>query len=217
MVLEFFRNADDGLSQIENEVRVMIASCRHSFDLAMSALVSDADITPVAEEVRATDKRINEIDETVRRELIVHTAVQGGADVGTVLALLLIVKKLERVGDQCKNILRLAEEGVRFSNSDDYADFVAYRTRTSKVFADAQELLGHDEPDLSALIDDSLALMDECENVVTDLLHSDRPSSYGVPRAMLYRYLKRLVANVLGTVVTMVEGVDRIGDKDLDE
>lgn len=217
MVLEFFRNADDGLSQIENEVRVMIASCRHSFDLAMSALVSDADITPVAAEVRATDKRINEIDETVRRELIVHTAVQGGADVGTVLALLLIVKKLERVGDQCKNILRLAEEGVRFSKSDDYDQFVEFRTRTSEIFSDAQELLGEDQPDLTSLVEDSLGLMDECEDIVTELLHSDRPSSYGVPRAMLYRYVKRLVANVLGTVVTMVEGVDRIGDKDLDE
>lgn len=217
MVLEFFRNADDGLAHVENEVRVMIASCRHSFDLAMSALVSDADITPVAEEVRATDKRINEIEETVRRELIVHTAVQGGSDVGAVLSLLLIVKKLERVGDQCKNILRLAEEGVRFSQSDDYDEFVSYRTRCSQVFSDAQELLGEDEADLTEFVDRSLELMDECEDVVTGLLHSDRPGSYAVPRAMLYRYLKRMVANVLGTVVTMLEGVDRIGDDDLDE
>ncbi len=217
MVLEFFRNTDDGLDQVENEVRVMIASCRHSFDLAMSALVSDADIEPVAAEVRATDDRINQIEENVRRELIVHTAVQGGADVGAVLALLLIVKKLERVGDQCKNILRLAEEGIRFSRADDYDQFVSYRTRCSKVFSDAQELLAQDEPDTSALVDDSLALMDECEEIVTELLHSDQPGSYAVARAMLYRYLKRMVANVLGTVVTMVEGVDRIGDADLDE
>lgn len=217
MVLEFFRNADDGLAHIENEVRVMIASCRHSFDLAMGALVSDADIGPVADEVRATDERINEIEETVRRELIVHTAVQGGGDVGAVLALLLIVKKLERVGDQCKNILRLAEEGIRFSDADDYDRFVEFRTRSSKVFSDAQERLAEDEPDLDALVDDSLTLMDECEELVTSLLHSERPGSYAVPRAMLFRYLKRMVANVLGTVVTMVEGVDRIGDEDLDE
>lgn len=217
MVLEFFRNADDGLAHIENEVKVMIASCRHSFDLAMGALVSDADIAPVADEVRATDERINEIEETVRRELIVHTAVQGGGDVGAVLALLLIVKKLERVGDQCKNILTLAEEGVRFSDADDYDRFVEYRTRTSKVFSDAQERLAEDEPDLDPLVHESLALMDACEGLVVELLHSERPGSYAVPRAMLYRYLKRTVANVLGTVVTMVEGVDRIGDQDLDE
>lgn len=217
MVLEFFRNADDGLAQIDSEVRVMIASCRHSFDLAMGALVSDADIAPVGAEVRATDERINQSEEKVRRELIVHTAVQGGSDVGAVLALLLIVKKLERVGDQCKNIQRLAEEGVRFSAADDYEEFVSYRSRCSKVFSDAQELLALDEPDTTALVADSLELMDEFEAYVTELLHTDRPGSYAVPRAMLYRYLKRLVANVLGTVVTMVEGVDRIDDEDLDE
>ena len=217
MVLEFFRNADDGLSHVENEVRVMIASCRHSFDLAMGALVSDADIAPVADEVRATDQRINQIDHTVRRELIVHTAVQGGSDVGAVLSLLLIVKKLERVGDQCKNILTLAEEGVRFSQADDYDRFVEFRTRCSQVFSDAQELLAEDEPALDDFVEGSLAIMDECEELVTELLHSEKPGSYAVPRAMLFRYLKRMVANVLGTVVTMVEGVDRIGGEDLDE
>lgn len=217
MVLEFFRNADDGLAQIDSEVRVMLASCRHSFDLAMGALVSDADIAPVAAEVRATDERINQSEEQVRRELIVHTAVQGGGDVGAVLALLLIVKKLERVGDQTKNILRLAEEGVRFSTADDYEEFVTYRSRCSQVFSDAQELMGVDEPDTTALVADSLALMDEFEAHVTELLHTDRAGSYAVPRAMLYRYLKRLVANVLGTVVTMVEGVDRIDGEDIDE
>lgn len=217
MVLDFFRNADDGLGHIENEVRVMIATCRHSFDLAMGALVSDADITPVGDEVRATDQRINEIEETVRRELIVHTAVQGGGDVGSVLALLLIVKKLERVGDQAKNILRLAEEGVRFSQADDFDRFVDYRSRTSQVFSDAQELLAEDEPAVDELVEVSLTLMNDCEDLVRELLHSERPGSYAVPRAMLFRYLKRMVANVLGTVVTMVEGVDRIGDEDLDE
>ena len=217
MVFEFFRNADDGLDQVENEVRVMIASCRHSFDLAMSALVSDADIAPVAAEVRATDRRINEIEENVRRELIVHSAVQGGADVGSVLALLLIVKKLERVGDQCKNILRIAEEGIRFSKADDYDQFVDFRTRCSQTFSEAQELLTQDEPVLDDFVEGNLALMDECEAIVTELLHTEQPGSYAVARAMLYRYLKRMVANVLGTVVTMVEGVDRIGDEDIDE
>lgn len=217
MVLEFFRNVGDGLVNIENDIHAMIASCRHSFDLSMSALVSDADITPLADEVRETDSRINEIEETVRRELVVHTAVMRGADVGTVLALLLIVKKLERVGDQCKNILSLAEAGVRFSDADDYDQFAEIRSRTSAVFSRAQELLRQDEPELEGFIEVSLTLMDECEEFVTELLHSEQPGSHAVPRAMLYRYIKRIVANVLGTVVTMVEGVDRIGDKDLDE
>lgn len=217
MVLNFFRSADDGLTHVESEVAVMLASCRHSYDLAMGALVTDADITPVADEVRATDEKINAIEETVRRELVVHTAVTGGTDVGAVLALLLIVKKLERVGDQCKNILNLAEEGVRFSRADDYDRFVHYRDRVSTLFADAQHLLAEDEPELDGFVDEGTSLMDECEAIVLGLLHDDSLASYAVPRAMLFRYLKRTAANVLGTVVTTVEGVDRVGDQDLDE
>lgn len=217
MVLNFFRSADDGLTHVESEVAVMLASCRHSYDLAMGALVTDADITPLAEEVRATDTKINEIEETVRRELVVHTAVTGGVDVGAVLALLLIVKKLERVGDQAKNVLNLAEEGVRFSDAEDYDRFVAYRGRLSALFAEAQRLLAVDEPVLDDIIADGTALMEECEAIVLGLLHDDSPASWAVPRAMLFRYLKRTAANVLGTIVTMVEGVDRVGDDDLDE
>lgn len=217
MVFEFFRNAGDGLDRVEGEVRSMIGSCRHSFDLAMSTLVSDADIAPVAAEVRATDERINGIEETVRRSLIVHTTVMRGTDVGAVLALLLIVKKLERVGDQSKNILSLAEEGVRFSDAADYGRFVDLRARTSQVFTEAEALLGQSEPELEGFIEESVTLMDELELLVTELLHSEQPGSYAVPRAMLFRYQKRIVANVLGTVVTMVRGVDRIEDKDIDE
>lgn len=217
MVLNFFRGADDGLTQIDSQVAVMLASCRHSYDLAMGALVTDGDIAPVAEEVRDTDQKINGIEEAVRRELIVHTAVTGGVDVGAVLALLLIVKKLERVGDQAKNILNLAEEGVRMGGADDYDRFVTYRNRVSTLFADAQRLLAQDEPQLDDFVRAGTSLMDECEEIVLGLLHDDSLASYAVPRAMLFRYLKRTAANVLGTVVTTVEGVDRVGDRDLDE
>ncbi len=217
MVLNFFRAAGDGLEHIESEVAVMLASCRHSFDLAMGTLVTDADIRPIGDEIRATDTKINAIEETVRRELVVHTAVQGGADVGAVLSLLLVVKKLERVGDQAKNILNLAEEGVRFSDAEDYDRLVAYRNRVSTMFADAQRLLGQTLPDISEFVETGTTLMDECEAIVLSYLHDDSPSSYGVPRAMLFRYLKRTVANILGTIVTTVDGVDRIGDTDLDE
>lgn len=217
MVLSFFRGSESALDHVESEVLVMIGSCRHEFDLAMSALVTDADIAPIAEEVRATDERVNSIEETVRRELVVHSAVSGGQDVGAVLSLLLIVKKLERVGDQCKNILNLAEQGVRFSGADDYDRFVEYRTRTSKVFSDVQEMLGAEEPDVPPLVDEVTTLMEDCESLVNELMHSDQPGSYAVPRAMLFRYLKRTVANLLGSVVTLTEGVDRPGGEDLDE
>ena len=130
------------------------------------------------------------------------------------LGLLLVVKKLERVGDQAKNILGLALEGVRFVGDE---EFGSYRSRVGDVFTEAQELLALDEPDIDAFIDDCETLMDECDAIVVACLHDESPASAVVPRAMLYRYLKRTVANVLGTVAVVVRGVDRVGDEDVDE
>ena len=48
------------------------------------------------------------------------------------------------------------------------------------------------------------------------LLHSDEPGSYAVPRAMLTRYLKRVVANLEGSARAISSPFDRSGG-DLDE
>ena len=215
MVLRFFQSGESALDHIEREVLGMIGSCRHSFDLAMSALVSDADITPVGDEVRATDREINGVEETVRRELVVHMAVSGSDDIGAVLGFLLVVKKLERVGDQAKNVFDLAAEGVRFSGAEDYDRFVDFRNQVSAVFADAMAVLSHpDEADPTTMIERSQVLMDTFDGLVNELIHSDVPASYAVPRAMLFRYLKRIVANLASVVTTMTDGVDRMGDLD---
>ena len=215
MVLRFFQSGESALDHIEREVIGMIGSCRHSFDLAMSALVSDADITPVGEEVRATDRQINGVEETVRRELVVHMAVSGSDDIGAVLGFLLVVKKLERVGDQAKNVFDLAAEGVRFSGAEDYDRFVDFRNQVSAMFADAIAVLGNpDDADPTGMTERSQVLMDTFDRLVNELIHSDVPASYAVPRAMLFRYLKRIVANLASVVTTMTDGVDRMGDLD---
>jgi phosphate uptake regulator len=215
MVLRFFHSGENALEHIEREVVGMIGACRHSFDLAMSALVSDADITPVGEEVRANDREINGVEETVRRELVVHMAVTGSDDIGTVLRFLLAVKKLERVGDQAKNVFDLADEGVRFSGAEDYDRFVEFRTQVSSVFAEAISILSDvDDVDPNPMIDRCEVLMDTFDRLVNELIHSEERASYAVPRAMLFRYLKRIVANIASVVTTMTDSDGRLGDLD---
>lgn len=215
MVLKFFQSGGSALDKIEREVLEMVSSCRHSFDLAMSALVSDADIGPIGEEVRSNDRKINGVEETVRRELVVHMAVTGSDDVGLVLGFLLVVKKLERVGDQAKNVFDLAAEDVRFSQAEDYDRFVDFRNRVSDMFADATSVLSDPEGvDPAPFLDRCQELMDTFDRLVNELIHSDETASYAVPRAMLFRYLKRIVANLAGVVTTMTDGVDRAGDLD---
>lgn len=214
MVLSFFRRGDDPLQHVELEIAAMLRDCRHSFDLATSALITDADVTPIGDEVRATDRRINHIEESVRRELVVHTAVHGGADVGLVLASLLIVKKLERAGDQAKNIFDLADEGVRFSGDDDYEHFLHLRDDVSSMMGEAVTILEQaDEEAATRFIGTADDRQHELDRLVNSLMHSDEPAHRAVPRAMFYRYCKRIIANVSGVVGTLTRPIDR-GDPD---
>ena len=45
---------------------------------------------------------------------------------------------------------------------------------------------------------------------IHDLVHTDRPGREAVPRAIYYRYLKRIVANLMGVVSTASEPLPHI-------
>ena len=215
MVFSFFRSGDPTLDHVDNEVAAMIGDCRHSLDLALSTLTAGADIAPVGDEVRATDLRINASEESVRRELIVHTTVQGGADVGSVMSSILAVKKLERVGDQAKNIFDLAAEGVRFIDDADAAELRALGVEVSGRLAEAAALLAEpSDTRLASFVDGCESRMSDLDARVNRLIHSDERARQAVPRAMYFRYLKRILANVVGAVEVLLQPLDR---RDRDE
>lgn len=216
MVFSFFRSSSDrALDHVDHEVASMLGECRHSLDLALGALTAGGDIAAVGEEIRTTDRRINASEEAVRRDMIVHTTVQGGSDVGAVLASILVVKKLERVGDQAKNIFDLADEGVRFSGSPDEAELRAIGVEVSGRLAEAAAILGEpDDEQARAFIEVCEERMRDLDGRVNQLIHSDEPARHAVPRAMYFRYLKRIVANVVGAVETLTRPLDRRGDLD---
>ncbi len=224
MVLSFFRRdpADEGgLRQVANEVDSMLVAARHSFDLAMSTVVSGADPAAVAEEVRATDRKINETEQDVRRRLLVHAAVQGTGDIELVLGYLLLSRKIERIGDQAKNILDLAEEGAALAGAEDLEVLRGYRDRVSTLFADVaavctDPVAAEGEVTRAA----GLALVHEFEEELRSLLKSDAPASYAVPRALLYRYLKRIAANLAGILSSVFDPFDQVdypGGADTDD
>ncbi len=216
MVFNFLRGGPSGLESVEREIIAMLADCRHTFDLAMSALEAGSDIEALAADVHATDARINSTEEDVRRRLVIHVAVHGGEDVGMVLADLLIVKKVERIGDQHKNILDLAEEGVRLIGADDHQQIQALRTEVSEMFAHtAAVVTAADGDSAMRLAERGTELRHQLERQIREMIHSDMPASYAVPRALLFRYLKRIVANLAGVAMSVRDGIERM-DRDPD-
>lgn len=204
MVFSFFKGGGDtGFEHIVSRSAAMLSDARHSFDLATLALLTDAGPGAVAADIRETDERINHAEQQLRSDLIVHVAVKGSADIGSVLGFTLLLKKIERIGDQAKNILELAEHGASLAGRADSDELLAERQVVSALFVEAAELLS----DVAASEEDTAdyerrcqALMDHHAQVVNQCLVSDRPGREVVPLAIYFRYLRRIVANLVGVV-----------------
>ena len=153
MVMSFFRRGESGgLEAITARTVSMLADARHSFDLASAAVLSGADVHTVADDIRATDERINRTEQQLRGELVVHVSVQGSDDIGEVLGYILLIKKIERIGDQAKNILDLAEEGIDLSSGPDSAELTRIRRTISEMMGEAADCLSSADPDNAAVV-----------------------------------------------------------------
>ncbi len=227
MVLAFFRggSSDGSFDAIVARSIGMLSDARHSFDLATLALLTETDAETVANDIRETDQRINTAEQELRSELVVHVTVQGNADIGSVLGFTLLIKKIERIGDQAKNVLDLAESGVSLVDSADIDELLLGRQIVSRLFVDAAELLGDSDASDSAVdefADRALEIAANHQQKIDGFMTSTQPGHEVVPLAIYYRYLRRIVMNLIGVVRTSGEPIPHVdyaaeGTVDLDD
>ncbi len=211
MVLSFFKkDSAPGLDHVVTKSVSMLGDARHSFDLATLALLTKTDHESVASDIRETDDRINRAEQDLRSELVVHVSVHGSSDIGSVLGLTLLLKKIERIGDQAKNILDLSETGITLSEHRDAGLMAEERQVVSALFGEAAELLGELDASGEAIeefTERASAIGAAHQAKIDSFMTSDLPGREVVPLAIYYRYLKRIVANLVGIVRIAVEPI----------
>ena len=209
--MSFFRRPEEsGLENIESQVQRMVNDARHTFDLALSAVTGGA-VETVADEIRETDRQINATEVEIRRALLVHASVHGGIDTPEVLAFMNMIKDLERIGDYNKNIFDLAEEGVSFADSSDLESILVLRDEISARIALMGEILNsRDEERARTYIERGDELRRDFDGRINQLLHSTEPAVTSVPKALLYRFLKRVTAHSSNVVSAVVMPVDQL-------
>lgn len=206
MVMSFFRKSESGLDLIAHRTITMLGDARHSFDLASAAVLSGADPKDVGDDIRDTDERINRAEQELRGDLVTHVAVHGSAQIGSVLSYTLLIKKLERIGDQAKNILELADEGVSLVGAPDIDEMLAIRRTISSMMVETAELLSSEDAEqIADFRRRGDALRVQLGGNIREFMHSHEPGVHVVPRAILYRYWRRIVANLVGVISTATE------------
>lgn len=213
MIWDAFRRggAAPGLEAMIGHVAEMLGHARHIFDEAMSTLLAGAEPAALADNIFGTDRRINELEREVRRELVVHISVHGTADITSLLVVLMVSRKVERIGDNAKNIYDLATYDVDLSTAEDADELRAAWTEVSEMMWAAAEIFRTEDVERGQpFLDRTRELQREYDVLVADLVRSQTTAQHAVPRALLYRYLKRIVANLEGVVAGVVQPLDLI-------
>lgn len=209
MVRRFFQGSGEHrMEHVQSVLVEMLANDRHSFDVATSALLDGADPETVGGDLRTTDHKVNEGQRTIRRELMVHASVYGTSQVSAILVYMSVVKDVERIGDYAKNIFDVAAQGGGLSG-DDCEELRGYRDRISTMITEAARAFADEDVSVAnALITEGDGMQDRFDSRVAALVSTDRPGSEAVPRALLYRYYKRIVGHLMNLLSAVVMPLD---------
>jgi phosphate transport system protein len=212
VVFSLFRRGDtDGLEVAEGKLIQMLADDRHSFDVATSALLTGADTSIVGPDLRASDARVNKAERELRQALVVHASVHGTSRTASILVYMSVVKDVERIGDYAKNIYDVAAQGVDLSTAPDRDQLIQYRDRISSMISEASTIFTDDDRERAArFISEADALLDEFDGHVSELITAEEPGREAVPRALLFRYYKRIVAHLMNLLSAVVMPLDRL-------
>ena len=197
------------LKKIQRQFLEMLADGRHIFDASSNALIGGTDPEVIREDLYTTDQRINRTEQAIRRELVVHGSVHGGAHVPALLVLMSLVKDAERIGDYAKNIFELALARPELGTDAERTALNECKDHVSKLLVRAAGLIeSQDEQLAAAYLTESDKLQSLCDEQVGILMVEKGRNV--VAAALVYRYFKRVASHAGNVVTSIVMPLDKL-------
>ena len=202
----------DLLDSIDAKLSEMLTNSMHVYDISMSCLLGDTKLETVREDLYSTDKQINELHREVRREMIIHSAVNSrNLDIPLLLSYMTMSKDIERIGDYCKNLFEIAETGNSFAKGDDLDTYMELKNDIGKLIVYLQSCLNlDDESKVQDLITLGSSLNNDLDEKITALLEDKEKIQYPVATTLFYRYLKRIVSHIINAATAIIMPTDQI-------
>ena len=202
----------DLLDSIDAKLSEMLTNSMHAYDISMNCLLGDTNLETVRDDLYNTDKAINELHREVRREMIIHSAVNSrNLDIPLLLSYMTMSKDIERIGDYCKNLFEIAETGNSFAKGDDLDIYMELKNDIGKLIVYLQSCLNlDDESKVQDLITLGSSLNNNLDEKITALLEDKEKIQYPVATTLFYRYLKRIVSHIINAATAIIMPTDQI-------
>ena len=198
-----------GLEAIARKFEQMLEDGRHVFDAASNTLLGGSDPEVIRRDLFDTDKRINKVEQEIRRALVVHGAVHGSVSLPELLVMMSLVKDAERIGDYAKNIFDLAVHSRDAFSEDESAKLIVLKDQISRLLAKARNIYDKDDADAAKrFLQECDSIEDQCDGAVHRALGVE--GSNLAATVLTYRYFKRVVSHAANVVTSLIMPVDKL-------
>ena len=213
-LIELWRS-DNLLTQALNDSRKMLNSTYQMFGESVKSL-RRSDSGKMGMDIYAKDRMVNKYQREVRRKVLKHLAITGGANLIPGLILSNIVIDIERIGDYTKNIMDLAVAHPKKLKCGIYEDDIRkIEQGVASIFEQIVPALeASDKKAARQLIESDWWMIKRCDEIVAGLIKAeDRTLSFSdaVSTALYARYLKRIAAHLMNVTSSVVNPYERIG------
>ena len=221
-LMSIFRS-NDAIAEMGEMFREMLDLAH---ELTLSAGTFFFDEHHSADERTVISKRdveLNKYQRRIRKQVIAHLSLgEGGQDAPYCLLLMSLVKDVERIGDYCKNIVELYDEGGGPIPDDEHgAELREIRAAVEETFAAAGDVFEQSDAETALdLLRRGRELNRRCDHLVSRAARSDYDAPTTTTVVLGARYYKRIqshLMNVLSGVVMPLHKLDYYDESALPE
>jgi len=189
----------------------MLDAGRHVFITASNALLGGTDPQVIRDELFSTDQAINEAEQKIRRELVVHASIHGPISLPASLIFMSIVKDAERIGDYAKNIYDLRVQAPSLEKDEHLTDLIALKNRIAQLLTDTRTVFDSQSAEAARKLTSELTeAEDHCDERVKALLAVQKDLTYPATLVLCYRYFKRIVSHCRNVATSIFMPLDKI-------
>lgn len=217
-LINLFRS-DDPLATIGNDFTRMM---RVTYDMTVTAggVFLTGHATPETRKgLYKIDIEVNRLERSVRKRLVAHLSLPGNErDVPHCLAMMSLVKDVERLGDYAKNLAEIIDlHSGPLPDDDIVRTLKDIRTDVESAFEESLEVFAEfDRERAIALIQQGRDITRRCETLLAHVARSTYDTSTTTALVLGCRYYKRIAAHVLNVLSAVVMPLHKLDYYDED-
>jgi len=178
-----------------------------------------SDTAETAVDIYGLDKKINRAERDVRKKVMTHLVVSGGAELAHGLALVSVVIDIERIGDYTKNIHDLARRHPARLDAGPLEPLLSeIESGIADAFRDTIRAFKDNNEDLAreVMAEYKEEHSSNCEKIIDKVIEGqiDLSPADAATVALYTRYLKRIGSHSRNIATSIVNPFHRIGYKE---